>query len=142
MHIKRAPIADINYLISDRELFDESRFDGCPESVLMPDSSEFEYYGLYENQIIGMAMLHTRADGKELHLAFRKGHRHKARAFTASIILNAGTIYACVPGWKKSVINMLLKIGFSSLGKHGTLSKNNVIYDMELLVCRGYYQPQ
>ena len=131
MNIHIAPIEEVNLFVNIEDILNENKFDGCPDVIVMPERDDVEYLGLYLDGMIGLAVLHPRDDGKEFHMSILKGFRHLSRQFLTYFA--EPVMYANPPKYKKSVINLVKKLGFKSLGDVGVFTKDGIDYPKELL---------
>ena len=134
LEVKSPRMEEINGFVNIKDIYEENKFDGCPEVLLMPESNEIEYNGLYfDGLLVGLLTLCQKNDGKEIHLSMLKGVRHLARKFVTHVLRDEPIVYACIPDFKISTINLAKRIGFKSMGNDGIFPLDGYEHPMELL---------
>ena len=130
-----ASISDVNSIVNDPEIYELTRCDGCPKYIEMPDHPLVEYFGFYEGGIQGLITLHPWIDGKQIHMSMTSDYRHLGREFVKKILAGQKTVYANIPEFNKSVINMAIKCGFVLVGFDGEFSRDGIVHK-KVLLCR------
>lgn len=132
--VETPSLFEVNNFINNPEVFAENRIDGV-DSIYVPEIPGFDYLGLYNeaDEMVGMICLHPRQEGVEIHLSIQKGYRHHARWFVEEAIRDESVVYASIPEYKRSVINLAHKLGFSQIGFDGHFIQDNIVHRKVLL---------
>ena len=132
--LKTPDIDEVNEFVNIPYIYEETRYDGCPAVLTMPQLPQIDYNALYyDGHMVGLVTLVDKGVGKEIHMSMLRGMRHLARKFVNCVLDGERLVYAFIPCFNRSVINLAKKAGFVPNGTYGVFKRDGIEYPMEVL---------